>query len=288
MNTLYRAGIAIAGLLPEGIVRVAGERAGRFAYGRAGRRRAMSIRHVTRAIGSEHEVEDTVRKAFGAYGRYWAEAFWVRPHRVPAILRHIDREGVERAEAARDAGTGMIFALPHIGNWEVAGTVAHDIGLELLAVAEALPDSDVVDWFIDIRRQLGIDVILANEPGIIGVLGEALDRGAAVALVMDRNVTEGGVEVEFFGERTSMPAGAASLALRHDVPVFPVAAYFKKGRGHVLVVEEAVEMPISGKLQDRIVEGTQRITNALETLILRAPEQWHIVQPNWPSDRRSR
>jgi lauroyl/myristoyl acyltransferase len=287
VNALYRAGIAMAGWLPEPIVRSAGERAGRFAFERAGRRRRMNIRHMARAVGSEREVEDTARKAFGAYGRYWAEAFWVRPHRVPAILRHIDRDGVERAEAARDEGIGMIFALPHIGNWEVAGTVAHDIGLELLAVAEALPDSDVVDWFIDIRRQLGIDVVLANEPNIMTRLGEALDRGAAVALVMDRNVKDGGVDVEFFGEVTSMPAGAAALGIRHGVPVFPVAAYFKKGRGHILVVEAPVEMPDSGTVEEQIVEGTRRVAAALEELILRAPEQWHIVQPNWPSDRRA-
>jgi len=277
----------MAGWLPEPIVRAVGKRAGRFAFERAGRRRQMNIRHVTRAIGSEREVEDTARAAFGAYGRYWAEAFWVRPHRVPAILRHIDRDGVERAEAARDEGTGMIFALPHIGNWEVAGSVAHDIGLELLAVAEPLPDSDVVDWFIDIRRQLGIDVVLANEPNIMGRLGQALDRGAAVALVMDRNVKDGGVDVEFFGEVTSMPAGAAALGMRHGVPVFPVAAYFKRGRGHRLVVEAPVEMPNSGTVEERIVEGTRRIAAALEELIRRAPEQWHIVQPNWPSDRRA-
>ncbi len=288
MNTFYKLGIAVGGWLPEAVMRRVGELGGRQAYRRGGWRRQMVIRHMSRVMGSEHEVEDAAKQAFAAYGRYWAEAFWVRPHRVPGILDAIERDGVWRAEAARDAGTGMIFALPHIGNWEVAGTVAHDLGLELIAVAEALPDNDVVDWFIDIRRQLGIDVVLANEPRIIARLGEALDRGAAVALVMDRNVSRGGVEVDFFGERTTMPAGAATLGIRHDVPVFPVAAYFKKGRGHVLVVEKAVEMPTSGTPEENLVEGTEQIARALEELIRRAPTQWHIVQPNWPSDRRSR
>jgi len=150
----------------------------------------MSIRHMARAIGSEHEVEAAAREAFGAYGRYWAEAFWVRPRRVPGILAHIDREGVERVEAARDAGSGMIFALPHIGNWEVAGTVAHDLGLELIAVAEALPENRIVQWFVRLRSHLGIDVVLANEANLMGLLGAALERRAAVALVMDRNVKE--------------------------------------------------------------------------------------------------
>jgi phosphatidylinositol dimannoside acyltransferase len=284
----YRVGIALAGLLPEVVVRVAGETAGRFAFDHAGRRAHMSIRHMARALGSEQEVEAAARQAFGAYGRYWAEAFWVRPRRVRGILEHIERDGVERAEAARDAGTGMIFALPHIGNWEVAGTVAHDLGLELIAVAESLPDDKVVEWFIELRRQLGIDVVLANDGNVMQQLGAALDRGAAVALVMDRNVKAGGVEVEFFGERTSMPAGAAALGLAHEVPVFPVAAYFKKGRGHVLVVEKPVALPEIGSRQERVVEGTRRIATALEDLIRRAPTQWHIVQPNWPSDRRAR
>lgn len=278
----------MAGMLPEWIIRSAGERAGRLAFDKTRRRGRMSIRHMARALGSEHEVEVAAREAFGAYGRYWAEAFWVRPRRVPGILAHIDREGVERVEAARDAGTGMIFALPHIGNWEVAGTVAHDLGLELIAVAEPLPEDRVVQWFIRLRSHLGIDVVLANETNLMGLLGAALERRAAVALVMDRNVKAGGVEVEFFGERTSMPAGAAALGLAHDVPVFPVAAYFKKGRGHVLVVEEPVTMPEHGSRRERVVEGTQRIAVALEQLIRRAPTQWHIVQPNWPSDRSIR
>ena len=62
----------MAGWLPEPLVRAVGERAGRFAFKRAGRRRRMNIRHMARAVGSEREVESTARAAFGAYGRYWA------------------------------------------------------------------------------------------------------------------------------------------------------------------------------------------------------------------------
>lgn len=282
----YRGGAEIAGLFPEGVVRRLGEALGRRAFDQGGRKARMMIRHMARVLGSEEEVEHLAREAFSAYGRYWAEVFWIRPRRVPGILQHIERVGVERVEQVRDSGQGMVYALPHIGNWEVAGTVAHDLGLELLAVAEALPNRRIVDWFIEVRRTLGIDVVLADTPHIMDVLGAAVDRGAAVALVTDRNVKTGGVPVEFFGEVTSMPAGAAALAIRHEVPVFPVAAYFKEGRGHRLVVEHPVEMPAVGSESERIHEGTQRLALALEELIRRAPTQWHIVQPNWPSDRR--
>jgi KDO2-lipid IV(A) lauroyltransferase len=282
----YRGGAALAGVAPEWLVRRLGEAGGRRAFDRGGRRARMMIRHMARVVGSEHDVETMAREAFAAYGRYWAEVFWIRTRRVADVLANIDRIGVDRVEKVRDEGRGMVYALPHIGNWEVAGTVANDLGLELIAVAEPLPNRKIVDWFIDVRRTLGIDVVLANTPRIMEFLGAAVDRGAAVALVTDRIVRSGGVDVEFFGEVTSMPAGAAALGIRHDVPVFPVAAYFKEGRGHRLVVEAPVPMPETGSEADRIQEGTQRIAQALEALILRAPTQWHIVQPNWPSDRR--
>jgi KDO2-lipid IV(A) lauroyltransferase len=100
---------------------------------------------------------------------------------------------------------------------------------------------------------------------------------------MDRNIGDGGVVVEFFGEKTELPGGAAALAARLHVPVFPVAAFFADGAGHHLVIETPVDIPTEGP--GRIAIGTQRIAAALEALIRRDPTQWHILQPNWPSDR---
>jgi KDO2-lipid IV(A) lauroyltransferase len=200
------------------------------------------------------------------------------------MLNRITVDGLDRVRETQAAGKGMIYVLPHIGNWEVAGAVAHDLGLELIAVAEDLPNPRIARWFAEVRASFGIEVILADKSAtLMNRLVEALRRGAAVALVGDRNLGEGGVAVRFFGEETELPGGAAALAARTGVPVFPVAAYFLPGAGHQLVIETPVEMPPSGP--GRIAVGTQRVARALEDLIRRAPTQWHMLQPNWPSDR---
>ncbi len=280
----YRVVSALAGLLPGSAVRRLGRMLGGFAYERATRRRRMAIRHMTRVLGSEHEVEAAAREAFRAYGRYWAEVLWVRPRRVPAILSAMTREGVEMVEAVQREGRGMIYVLPHVGNWEVAGAVANQLGLELIAVAEALSNYRVARWFARVRKAFGIDVAFADGGSeLMDRLTAALHRGAAVALVTDRNVGTGGIDVEFFGETTALPAGAAVLALRADVPIFPVAAFFSDG-GHHLVIEAPVAMPETGPISRRIEVATQRVAGALESLIRRDPTQWHILQPNWPSD----
>lgn len=285
----YRLAGFVIGVLPEPVMRRVGEMLGAFAYRKADRRLRMAIRHLTRVLGSEQDVEQAALEAFRAYGRYWAEVFWVRPRRVPGILRRIAVEGLDRVKAVQAERRGMIFVLPHIGNWEVAGSVAHDLGLELIAVAEALPNRRVARWFADVRKAFGIDVVFADgSDDVMDRLESGLLRGAAIALVTDRNVREGGVPVRFFGEVTDLPAGAAALATRVDVPVFPVTAYFAEHAGHRLVIDPAVVLPVEGDTSEMIREGTQRIAEALENSIRRHPTQWHILQPNWPSDRAVR
>jgi KDO2-lipid IV(A) lauroyltransferase len=200
------------------------------------------------------------------------------------MLARTTVEGLDLIKQAQATGRGMIYVLPHIGNWEVAGSVARDLGLELIAVAEDLPNPRLARWFAGVRKAFGIDVVFADgSPNVMAALAEGLRRGAAIALVTDRNVRAGGSRVVFFGEVTELPAGAALLAARFDVPVFPLAAFFASGAGHHIVIDSPVEMPTEGI--DRVTEGTQRIAEALERLIRRDPTQWHILQPNWPSDR---
>jgi phosphatidylinositol dimannoside acyltransferase len=68
------------------------------------------------------------------------------------------------------------------------------------------------------------------------------------------------------------------LARRTGAPLLPTAIYFE-GRGHHAVVGPPV--PLDGSVQ----EVTRGLAVELEKLIRRAPEQWHLFQPNWPSDR---
>lgn len=276
----YQAASRIVGAFPEPFVRHAGRWAGRLGYRRAGERRRMADLHMER-VGGATGVE-----LFEGYGRYWGELLWLSDRRAAEVQRHITHEGLEHVLAARDAGTGMIYALPHIGNWEVAGLLAQQIGVTVVAVAEDLPDNDVTKWFIDKRRALALDIEIADgNPDLLGKLRSRLARGHAVALLCDRDVTGSGIDVEFFGEPASIPSGPALLAIRSGAPILPVAAYFRRGRGHHIVIGPPIAVPEKGRLASRVQATTEAIAGALEELIKRAPAQWHVVQPLWPSDR---
>ena len=107
-----------------------------------------------------------------------------------------------------------------------------------------------------------------------------------VCLLCDRDLDGGGIEVEFFGERTTLPGGPATLALRTGAAVFP-APCTSRATGHRAVVRDALDPTRTGRLRDDVARMTQDLAAELEELIRAAPEQWHLLQPNWPSDLAS-
>jgi KDO2-lipid IV(A) lauroyltransferase len=112
----------------------------------------------------------------------------------------------------------------------------------------------------------------------------ALKENQVLGLVCDRDILGTGVEVEFFGEKTTLPSGPATLAIRTGAPLLPTAVYFEGRRGHRGVVRPPLTIDRTGKLRDDVVRVTQLLAYELEDLIRAAPDQWHLLQPNWPSD----
>jgi KDO2-lipid IV(A) lauroyltransferase len=132
---------------------------------------------------------------------------------------------------------------------------------------------------------MGLEVVPLGDDVSTRVL-KALRDNRIVCLLCDRDLTGDGVEVEFFGERTTLPAGPATLAIRTGAALLPVAVYFERGRKHHAVIREGIKVERQGRLRDDIVRITQELARSFEQLIQVAPEQWHLLQPNWPSDRR--
>ena len=81
-----------------------------------------------------------------------------------------------------------------------------------------------------------------------------------------------------------MPAGPASLADRTGAVLLPVGCYFNAKRGHTFVVHQPIQVPTEGARRERVAHVAQSLAAVLEVIIAEQPEQWHLFQPNWPSD----
>jgi len=266
-----RTAVPVSRVLSSAVVRLPkSERDRRFVAMHQARARGVVLEGAARDLA--------VREAFASYARYWMESLRLPMMDPAAVDAMFSIDGLEHIRSALDAGTGAILALPHVGGWEVGGSWLVRQGFPLTVVVEALKPPELFQWFSELRRSQGFTVIPLNRSAGMSVV-RALRANQIVALVSDRDIAGGGVEVEFFGERTTLPAGPATLASRLGVPLLPTAVYFR-GAGHHAVVRPPVTM------EGGVVAITEALARELEDLIRAAPEQWHLFQPNWPSDRR--
>jgi KDO2-lipid IV(A) lauroyltransferase len=252
-------------------------------------RRHMVARHLTRVMGdglSGAELRRAVDASFQSYARFWVESFRLPGMDLSDVEARFSAEGFEHVQAGVAGGRGTILALPHLGNWDLAGRWVAGRGIRVTAVVERLEPPELFEWFVAARSRFGLDVI-ALGPAAGPAVTRALRENHAVALACDRDVGGAGVEVEFFGERTTLPAGPATLGLRTGAPILPLAVYERgEGRYHA-VIRPPVPARREGTVREDVMRVTQAVTRELESLIRAAPRQWHLLQPNWPSDRRA-
>lgn len=285
----YRSGALAARFIP-GIA--AGTLAAPIGIGAAfasRTRRELIMRHLRRVDPSLRgaALRRAAVEAFDYYARYWLESFRL-PHLGKGVVErglttHGYHEYVLPALAAR---RGVILALPHLGGWEWAGRWLADRGHGVTAVVERIEPPELFEWFAALRAELGMNVVPLGADAGREVLA-ALARNEVVCLLCDRDIARSGIEVEFFGEPTTLPAGPAMLALRSGAPLLPTAVYFSnRGTDHHLGI---VRPPLDterrgGRLRADVERVTSDLAAELERLIVAAPSQWHMFQPNWPSD----
>ena len=240
------------------------------------------LRHVYGPDIGDAELNRHVRRLMDSYARYYMELFLLPSMSPQRIDDSIVFEGVEHVHEAREKGNGAIIAMPHTGHWDLAGAwLARRV--PCTAVVERLDPPELYEWFNRVRHRLGFDTVpLGPQAG--PALMRALRANRVVGLLCDRDVGGTGVEVEFFGERTKLPGGPATLAVRSGAPILPSAAYFDDEVGNRGVICAPITAERTGGLRDDVVRITQTVTRELERFIELAPTQWHNFQPTWPSD----
>ena len=282
----YKMGSLAARLMPGPMASAAATSLGFTASFANAERRAMIERHIKRvnpALGGA-SLRVAVGQAFDSYARYYVESFRLPSLSKKVVDRSFTVDGFHHITDALELGKGCIFALPHMGGWEWAGRWMTDQGYKLTVVVEALEPPELFEWFAELRQELGMTVVPTG-PNAGTAVTKALRENQIVCLLSDRDIERNGVEVEFFGERTTLPAGPAMLGLRVGAPVLPVGVYFTSDyNGHHALVRPPLSMQRTGGLRDDVARITQNLARELEFLIRRAPEQWHLFQPNWPSD----
>ena len=286
----FAAGWMMVRAMPELLARNAFDAGALFASRGGGPEQLR--KNLARVLGvAPPEVPAALMRAsLASYARYWREAFRLPTMDHAALARQLHESvlGRDHITAALADGRGAVLALPHSGNWDMAGVWLAQTHGGFTTVAERLKPESLYRRFLEFREGLGFEVLPlsgGNRPPF-ETLAERLADNGLVCLMADRDLTRSGVAVEFFGEITRMPAGPAKLAIETGAALLPAYCWFESD-GWGIRVHDPLET--SGGDVDEII---QALADSFAEGIAGHPADWHMLQPQWvadlPESRRAR
>ncbi|WP_206184560.1 phosphatidylinositol mannoside acyltransferase [Thermoactinospora rubra] len=282
----FAAGWKLVPLLPERLTAKAFERmADRVWRGRGPAVRRLE-RNLSRVTGlKDEELRELSRRGMRSYFRYFHEVFRLPKMSAEEIERRTHVTGDENIWKTLESGRGVVLALPHMGNWDQAGAWLAGRGQRFTTVAERLRPESLFRRYTAFREGLGMEVLpLTGGPGhTVAVLASRLRRGGVVCLPAERDLTRHGIEVEFFGATTKVPAGPALLAVQTGAALLPAVIWFE-GPDWAIRIHEEVPVPREGTRQEKVAAMAQRLTEFFEKGIAEHPEDWHMLQRLWLDD----
>ncbi|MEI7031975.1 phosphatidylinositol mannoside acyltransferase [Streptomyces pratensis] len=284
---LYGAGWGAVKKLPE----PAAEKLFRTIADQTWKRRGPSVlrleSNLARVVpdAGPERLAELSRAAMRSYMRYWMESFRLPTWSPQRIKDSIEIVGTDRLDEGLAAGRGVVVALPHLANWDLAGAWATtDLKLPLTTVAERLNPASLYDRFVAYRESLGMEVLPHSGGAAFGTLARRLRAGGLVCLVADRDLSASGVEVSFFGAAARMPTGPALLAQHTGAMLLPVTLSYDSTPVMKGVIHPAVEVPGEGSRAEKTAVMTQALADAFATGIAEHPEDWHMLQRLWLDD----
>jgi KDO2-lipid IV(A) lauroyltransferase len=267
-----------------------------WSAGRAGARFLGDLAYVLDRARRRENALANLQRALPPLGR--AEAKRV----LKGVYRHLAESILDAANFARFAGrrgsdelfdavgfeklqavprdVGVIFVSGHFGHWELLGTALPLLGYPLWTVARPLRNPLVYRRVRRLREATGQRLL--PKRGALRRIIRLLRRGENVGFLIDQDVRQDGIFVDFFGKPASTTPIPAKLAIRTGAPLAFVYARRVAGKNRFRLVLKDVFLARQADPAEAEVPGlTQELTSELEGTIRQAPEEWFWLHRRW-------
>jgi Kdo2-lipid IVA lauroyltransferase/acyltransferase len=285
---LYKLGYITANILPLKCAYRLGEWAADIRYRVAVKDRKAVIRNLSVILKKDTgECEDMAKNVFRNFAYYIVDFFRMGRINKEFVTEKISLIGLERIDEALKQKKGIIALTSHIGNWEMGGVTMSLLGYDISAVALNHKHELINRFFINQREQKGLKVIRMSS--VMKRCISALSAKGILALVGDRDFTNSGIMLDFFGVPTSIPKGPAMLSLRTDSVIIPVFFLRVGLYNYKFIFDKPIETNKTDFKDDEeaVRKITEQLVAVMEKYIKQYPEQWLLFRNFWETPSNS-
>lgn len=228
---------------------------------------------------SEEEVSRIAKEVFVNFAKYLVDFFRFEKLDGKFVDEKIKVVGRENLDSALKQEKGVVALTAHLGNYELGGAVISLIGYRFNAVALSHKSRLVNDFFIGQRSRAGVKVIPLGSA--LRKCYEALNKGEMLALVGDRDFSNHGLVIEFFGRKALIPKGPAAFYVRAGVPIVPGFLIRMPDNTFELRFEKEISYTMTGNVETDEKKVTELCIGVVEDYIRRYPSQWYMFRRFW-------
>jgi len=288
----YRAGWSLTRRMPDRLAYRSFDLLADAIWRRGGKgvERMRSNYGTVRPELSPAELDALVRAGLRSYLRYWCDSFRLPDRSIDELIDGVRAVGDEPVRAHLQSGNSAVMFLGHLGNWDFGGAWSTTQLAPVVTVAERLKPEELFDEFLAFRERLGMRIIpLTGGSDVFRELTKACRSGALVALLADRDLTKGGIEVDLCGQRARMAVGPAALAVNTGAALHPCIVHYEPHpRGHgwrtVVTFHDAVPVPAQGTSREKVQAMTQACADVLSEAVREHTQDWHMMQRVFTKD----
>lgn len=244
--------------------------------------KALTIRHLTMAFKEKTptEIKKLARGVFVMLGKNGGDILRsTRIRNLEQLNKVLVTHGFENYDIANAKGKGVIFLTCHLGAFDMQITNMAMRGLNPNIIGTPLKDERLNNLLWNYRNGHGAVAIARGKETFRMI--KVLKSGGSVALLIDQDTKVKNVFVDFFGMTAATPVGATMMAMKTGASIVPTYIHLgEDGMQHMHILPE-IEMRISDdELADQVF-NTQRLTNFIEDVIRKYPDQWVWMHERW-------
>lgn len=277
--------IGITGCLPWRGKQILGRLLGELAYLFSGKYRGITLSNLELAFGSRmnrFQLTAVARKVYINLGKSFCEIAGSYRFSRCEVRELVKLRGKENLELALSRGKGVIGFSAHLGNF---GLMAARLAAEGYPVSFILRDPEVrevAEAFHFVLGHHGVGTVssLPRRKATVESL-KHLRQNKILGILGDQRELHGGVFVDFFGHPAGTAIGPVVLAMRTQASIVPMFSLREPDNRHVVIIEPAFELVLSGDKEKDIYVNTARLSKIIERYVAKYPSQWFWLHQRW-------
>lgn len=197
------------------------------------------------------------------------------------IINRVNITGKEHLMNALHNNKGVILVSAHLGNWEIVPLFwPLYFNSPITVVARQIQSKIINRWIYGLRTRFGSRVIYKDDA--LPEMTRTLRNGKILAILIDQGIKSSlGIKIKFFNKFVTATPAASLLAMRCNSPVLPGVCTRNKDGVFTISLGAPLGLKKTGDLKEDLRTNTQTMTDAIEKMVRKYPEQWFWVHKRW-------